>query len=171
MQDVAGQPLRCLKRNILSVLQALRSEKRRGLGRDVMKLILGIGVALLVALGVGWAWGASGRSDINRALRIAELREGLLEGRAAVLDARLDIYSVNFGEASRHLEAARRALRATDARLNDLGRQEDAKRLKLALTRIDEAQRMAGQLNQDANALAADAAKTIDGVLGSAAKN
>ncbi len=30
-----------------------------------MKIILGIGVALLVALGVGWAWGASGRSDIT----------------------------------------------------------------------------------------------------------
>jgi len=135
-----------------------------------MKLILGIGVALLVALGVGWAWGASGRSDINRALQIAELRDGLLEGRAAVLDARLDIYSVNFGEASRHLEAARTALRATDARLTGLGRQEDANRLKIAVARIGEAQRMAGQLNQNANALAADAAKTIDEVLGTTAK-
>jgi hypothetical protein len=136
----------------------------------IMKRILGVGVALLVALGAGWVWGASGRSELNRALRIAELREGLLEGRAAVLDARLEIYSVNFGEASRHLEAARSALRVADARLNGLGRQEDAKRLKIALTRIDEAQRMAGQLNQDANALAADAAKTINDVLGSAAK-
>jgi hypothetical protein len=136
----------------------------------MMKLILGIGVALLVALGVGWAWGAWGRSDINRTLRIAELRDDLLEGRAAVLDARLDIYSVNFGEASRHLEVARSALRAADARLSGLGRQEDANRLKIALTRIDEAQRMAGQLNQDANALAADAAKAINDVLGSTAK-
>ena len=135
-----------------------------------MKLILGISVALLVALGVGWAWGASGRSEVNRALQIAELRDGLLEGRAAVLDARLDIYSVNFGEASRHFEAARSALRAEGVRLNGLGRQEDAKHLEIALTRIDEAQRMAGQLNQDANALAADAAKTIDDVLGSIAK-
>jgi hypothetical protein len=132
----------------------------------MMKLILGIGLALLVALGVGWAWGAYGRSEITDALRIAELREGLLAGRAAVLDARLDIYSVNFGEASRHLEAARSALRAADARLTGLGRQEDAKHLAIALTRIDEAQRMAGQLNQDANALAADAAKAIDDVLG-----
>lgn len=130
-----------------------------------MKLILGIGVGLLLALGVGWVWGASGRSDINRALQIAELRDGLLEGRAAVLDARLDIYSVNFGEASRHLEAARTALRAADARLKALGRQEDSKRLEVAFTRIDETQRMAGQLNQDANALAADAAKTINDVL------
>jgi hypothetical protein len=135
-----------------------------------MKLILGIAATLLLALGVGWAWGASGRSDINRALRTAELRDGLLEGRAAVLDARLDIYSVNFGEASRHLEAARRALRAADTQLNGLGRQEDAKRLKLALTRIDEAQRLAGQLNQDANALAADAAKAVNDVLGNTAK-
>ena len=68
------------------------------------KLILGIGVALLVALGVGWAWGASGRANISRALEIAQLRDGLIESRVAVLDARLDIYSVNFGEASRHLE-------------------------------------------------------------------
>lgn len=80
----------------------------------------------------GCVWGASGRSDLNRALRIAELRDGLLEGRAAVLDGRLDIYSVNVGEASRHFEAARSALHATVARLNDLGRQADAKRLELA---------------------------------------
>jgi hypothetical protein len=136
----------------------------------MMKRILGVGVALLVALGVGGVWGASGRSDISRALELAELRDGLLEGRAAVLDARLDIYSVNFGEASRHLEMARSALRAADARLNDLGRQEDATQLKIALTRIDEAQRMAGQLSQDANALAADAARTVNDVLGRSAK-
>ena len=110
-----------------------------------MKRLLGICVALLVALGAGWAWGASGRSDLNRALLIAELRDSLLEGRAAVLDARLDIYSVNFGEAGRHLEAARSALRAAEARLNGLGRQADTKLVELALTKIDEAQRMAGQ--------------------------
>ena len=136
----------------------------------MMKLLLRIGVALLITLGVGWVWGASGKSDITRALRIAELRDGLLEGRTAVLDARLDLYSVNFGEASRHFEAARNAWRAAEARLNDLSRQEDTKRLEIALTRIDEAQRMAGQLNQDANALAADAAKTINDVLGSTVK-
>ena len=136
----------------------------------MMKRILGMGVALLVALGVGWVWGASGKSDISRALQLAELRDGLLEGRAAVLDARLDIYSVNFGEASRHLEMARSALRAADARLNDLGRQEEATQLKIALARIDEAQRAAGQLSQNANSQAADAARTINEVLGSIAK-
>jgi hypothetical protein len=114
-----------------------------------MKLILRVGVALLVALGGGWAWGASGRSDLNRALGIAELRDDLLEGRAAVLDARLDIYSVNFGDASRHLEAARSALRDATARLSGLGRQEDAQRLKIALTRIDDAQRRPAQSGRE----------------------
>ena len=131
----------------------------------MMTRILGIGVALLVALGAGWVWGAAGRWDLNGALQIAELRAGLLEGRAAVLDARLDIYSVNFGEASRHLEEARSVLRAAEARLNSLGRQADTKPLELALAKIDEAQRMAGQLNQDANALAAEASNAINDVL------
>ncbi len=131
-----------------------------------MKLILGIGVALLAALGAGWVWGASGKADINRSLQIVELRDSLLEGRVAVLDARLAIYSVNFGDASRHLEAARSALRDADGRLSALGRQEDAKQLETALTKIDEAQRKAGDLNQDANALAGEAAKTIDELIG-----
>lgn len=46
-----------------------------------------------------------------------------------------------------------------------LRRTEDAKSLEAALTRIDEAQRAAGQLNQSANALAADAAQTTGDVL------
>jgi hypothetical protein len=100
------------------------------------KLILRIGLALLLAVGVGWVLGASGRSNSDRALQIADLRAELLEGRAAVLDARLDIYSVNFGNASRHFEAARTALRAANSRLMSLKRTEDAKSLEAALTRI-----------------------------------
>src|SRR5579864_5569040 len=126
----------CPKRDILSPCPNVTVYAEALTQEDVMKLILGVGVALLVALGSGWALGASGRSDVNHALAIAELRDDLLEGRAAVLDARLEIYSVNFGEASRHLEAARSALRAANARLSGLGRQEDVERLKTASTRI-----------------------------------
>jgi len=134
------------------------------------KLILGIAVAVLVAFGIGWGLGVSGKTGTARALETAELRDILLEGRGAVLDARLDIYSVNFGDASRHLEAARTAVRAAAVRLTSLGHPDDAKRLDLALAKIDDAQRMAGKLNQDANALAGDAAKTINEVLESVAK-
>lgn len=45
------------------------------------KLILRIGLALLLAVGVGWVLGASGRSNSDRALQIADLRAELLEGR------------------------------------------------------------------------------------------
>jgi hypothetical protein len=55
-------------------------------------------------------------------------------------------------------------------RLMSLDLTEDARSLEAALTRIDEAQRLAGELNQDANAVAADAAKTIGDVLGRMAK-
>jgi hypothetical protein len=61
-------------------------------------------------------------------------------------------------------------LRAAEARLNILGRQADTKPLELALTKIDEAQRIAGQLNQDANALAAAASKAINDVLDTTVK-
>ena len=134
-----------------------------------MKRVLGIGIAMIAALGGGWVWGMSGRSAVTHALQTAELRDSLLEGRATVLDARLDIYSVNFGEASRHLEAARTAVRSASARLDEIGRHDDSKHLTLALKRIDQAQVMAGKLNQDANALAADAARTINEVLGGTA--
>lgn len=134
-----------------------------------MKRILGVGVALLVALLAGWMWGRSGKPALDRALQAAQLRDQLHEARSAVLDARLDIYSVNFGDASRHLEAARTALNAAAARLKNADREEDAKRLAVASTRIDEAQRLAGELNQDANSRAADAAKAIDEVLRPAA--
>jgi hypothetical protein len=135
----------------------------------VMKLVLGFVVAVLVAFGGGFALGAAGQSEMAGALRAAELRSGLVEARAAVLDARLDLYNVNFGEASRHFELARTSLRSADARLDALGREEDSKRLTHALSRIDEAQQMAGKLNQGANAVAADAAKAIDEVIGNTA--
>src|SRR3954447_4932400 len=132
----------------------------------MMKRVLGICVLVLIALLAGWIWGASGESATDRALQSSVLRGELLDARGAVLDARLDIYSINFGEASRHFETARSGVRAAKERSNGLGRQDDVKRLELALTRIDEAQRLAGQLNQDANARGSDAAKAIAEVLG-----
>jgi hypothetical protein len=93
-----------------------------------------------------------------------------VEAPSSVLDARLELYSVNFGDASRHLEDARAQLRRAEEQLKSLGRQDDVARLEPALTRIDEAQRLAGQLDQSANARAAEAAKIIDDVLGTEGK-
>jgi hypothetical protein len=134
------------------------------------KLVLGITVGLAVALLAGWIWGRSGRSDLARALQTSELRGELLGGRAAVLDARVAIYSVNFGEASRHLEGARGLLGRAAERLKSLGRDDELKQVQTALASIDDAQRMAGKLDQSANSRAGDAAKMLADVLDAEAK-
>jgi hypothetical protein len=129
------------------------------------KKILWVVVAMLVAALGGWVWGAAGRSDAVGALQTLELRSELLGARAAALDARVAIYSVNFGEASRHLENARGLLRRADERLKGLGRDAEVKQVETALASIDDAQRMAGKLDQGANTRAGDAAKVIADIL------
>ena len=125
---------------------------------------------VLVALLAGFLWGASGRSTLDRALQRSELRNELLDARAAALAARIDIYNTNFGEASRHLEDARSVAGRAAQRLDALGRDDDLKRLQSALGSIEEAQRLAGKLDLAANARAGDAAKAIDAVLESTGK-
>jgi hypothetical protein len=105
-----------------------------------------------------------------RALQTSELRGELLGARAAVLDARVAIYSVNFGEASGHLENARGLLGRAIARLKSLGRDEEVKQLETALAHLDDAQRMAAKLDQSANSRAGEAAKSIADVLDAEAK-
>jgi len=127
----------------------------------MMKLGAGIAVGLAGAFLAGWIWGASGQTEMARALQTSELRGELLGARAAVLDARVAVYSVNFGEASKHLENARGVLRRADERLKSLGRDADVKQLQTALASIDDAQRMAGRLDQSANSRAGEAAKIL----------
>ena len=136
----------------------------------MMKLGLGIAAGLAVALLAGWLWGRSSRPDMATALQTSELRDELLGARAATLDARVAIYNVNFGEASRHLEDARGVLRRADERLKSLGRDDAVRRVQTALASIDEAQRMAGKLDQSANSRAGEAAKAIADVLDAEAK-
>jgi len=129
------------------------------------KAVLVVVAVLAIALLAAWSWGALGRSDIANALKASDLRGDVLAARAAVLDARVAIYSVNFGEASGHLEDARALLGRADKRLASLGRDDEAARVQTALTSIDEAQRMAGKLDQSANARAGVAAKILAEVL------
>jgi hypothetical protein len=131
-----------------------------------VKLAVGVLAALLIAVAGGWIWGASGSWENERALREIELRNELLEGRTQLLDARLSVYDLNFGDASRHFEDAKGLLRRAAVRLNALGRGDEAKALELAVTTIDDAQRMAGQLDQAANKRAAEAVRAVSEILG-----
>jgi hypothetical protein len=104
------------------------------------------------------------------ALQTSELRSELVGARAAILDARMAIYSVNFGEASKHLEGARGLLGRADERLKSLGREDEVRQVQMALACIDDAQRMAGKLDQSANSRAGEAAKIVADVLDAGAK-
>ena len=125
---------------------------------------------VLVALLTGFLWGASGRSTLDRALQRSELRNELLDARAAALAALIDVYNTNFGEASRHLEDARSIGARAAQRLEALGRVENLKQLQSALSSIEGAQRLASKLDLAANARAGEAAKAIEAVLESTAR-
>jgi hypothetical protein len=137
---------------------------------STVKTGLMVTAVVLVALLAAFLWGASGKSTLDRALQRSELRNELLEAHGAALAARIDVYNTNFGEASRHLEAARSVAARAVQRLDGLGRADDIKQLQSALGSIEEAQRLVVKLDLAANARAGEAAKAIEAVLESTAR-
>ena len=92
------------------------------------------------------------------------------EDTAALMDALLADEVQHVRYANRWLkqmarENARTLLRRADERLKSLGHEEEVRQVGTALTSLDDAQRMAGKLDQSANSRAGDAAKIIAAVL------
>jgi hypothetical protein len=125
------------------------------------KLVLTGVVVILVVLGLGFAWGASGRFTAERALDDAKQQLDLAEARGRILEARVSIYNVNFGDAQRQLEDAKPALTRARDRYQQQGKRDSAEGLNAALTRVQEAQRLASRLDQNANSQANEALKAI----------
>jgi hypothetical protein len=124
------------------------------------KVLLGVAIGLGILL-VGFLWGASGRRTAERALDGAKQQLDLAEARGRILEARVSLYNVNFGEAQRQLEDAKVPLtRARDQYQQD-GKRDSAEGLSAALARLQEAQRLAGRLDQNANTQASEALKAI----------
>jgi hypothetical protein len=130
-----------------------------------LKLVLGVALGILLAFLVGWFWGRSGQRDLERQIEAAQLRMSLADARAKVLQARVDVFSVNFGNASRNLEAAKTPIRASVSGLERAGSGDLAQMATQALTRIDEAQRQAGALDQGANTTAEGAATALSEIV------
>lgn len=125
------------------------------------KLILSAFVALIVTLGLGFAWGASGRVALQADLDDARQQLDLADARARILDARVSLYNNNFGDASRHLEDAKPPLRRVKQRYQDARRSDPASSIDAALGQVDEAQRLSGKLDQSANGKAGEALDAI----------
>jgi hypothetical protein len=125
------------------------------------KLILSIFIGLIVCVGLGFAWGASGRRPLQTALNESRQRLDLAEARGHLLDARVSLYNMNFGDASRHFEAAKASLRQVRERYQEANRNDAAGNIGAALEHVDEAQRLAGKLDPASNSKAGEALEAI----------
>lgn len=122
------------------------------------KLVLGIVILILIALGFGFAWGASGRVTAQKALDTAQQQLDLADARGHILDARVSLYNVNFGDAQRDLDDAKAPLTRAHDRAPS---REVQNALSAALSHVQEAQRLASRLDPNANNQANEALKSI----------
>jgi hypothetical protein len=125
------------------------------------KWILTAVVALIVCLGLAYTWGASGRFALQRTLDQTRQQLDLAEARGLILDARVSLYNLNFGEASGSLEEAKAILRRTRERYQAAGRPDAALSIESAIRHVEEAQRLSGKLDQGANSRAGEALEAI----------
>jgi hypothetical protein len=126
-----------------------------------MKLVLTAVVVLIVVLGLGFAWGASGRVAAQRAIEDTKQQLDLAEARGKLLEARVGLYNVNFGDAQRLFEDAKTPLTRARDRYQQEGKREAAEGISAALEHVQEAQRLAARLDQNANNQASEALKAI----------
>jgi hypothetical protein len=127
----------------------------------VMRWVAAALMALIVAFGVGYALGGSGRVTTQNALDAARAELDLGEARRQILEARVSLYNVNFGDASRHFEDAKPALRRVHQRYQNERKNAAASSIAAALEHLAEGQRLAGKLDQAANSKANDALEAI----------
>lgn len=84
-------------------------------------LLIGPVVALMAAALSGWLWGASGRWEIDRALRAAEWRSLVIEARAEILGAQVSLGAGDHEGTIRRLVKARRVVEQACGRLDTPG--------------------------------------------------
>ena len=125
------------------------------------KLFLIGAVALLVVFGVGYALGASGRGVAERALSGTEQQIDLANARGLILQARVSLYNVNFGDAQRQLQDAQAPLTRVRSRYQKDGDDAAVQTISAVLAHVQNAQQLAGKLDQAANTQAAQAFETL----------
>ena len=126
-----------------------------------MKLVLTVFVLVVVAFGAGFAFGSAGRGTAQGALDDVRQQVDVAEARGRILEARVSLYNVNFGDAQRQLDDAKGPLTKARDRAQAQGAKPSADAFTAALGHVQEAQRLAGRLDQGANNRANEALKAI----------
>jgi hypothetical protein len=130
-------------------------------GMSRLKLIGIVAALILAALGLGFAWGASGRVALVQGVEDMKQQLDVAEARGHILDARVSLYNVNFGNAQRELDDARTPLARARDRAQAEGKKDAADAFSAALEHVQNAQRLASRLDQTANSQADEALKSI----------
>jgi hypothetical protein len=117
---------------------------------------------LILAFGVGWYVGASGRSALSVQLNDSAVRADVAEARAAILDARLSLTVANFGDARRAVQRAQVFAERLQVRLRETGQSDRAGAMQNVITRLSDADRLSGALDASASDAAAEALRTLE---------
>src|SRR4051812_23761782 len=96
-------------------------------------IAVAIFIALFVSFGIGYAFGGSSRFTLQNALDEARTKLDVSEARGQLLEARVSLYNVNFGDASRHFEDAKAPLRRVRERYQNIGKNAAAGSIGAAL--------------------------------------
>ena len=134
----------------------------------LLKIIAAVALGFVLAIAGGWVWGASGRLELQSRLKQTDLRLQIAEARARLLAARVDLYTLNFGAAAQNLESAKAPLEAV---IGSYERDGEAGRLteaRAALAAVEEARKLAAQVDQSAQGAAARALAAFERATGSA---
>ena len=118
---------------------------------------LALAAALLATLFVGRLWGASGRWELERALRVAALRGDVIEAHASILGARASLCGADVGETRLYLEHAGAVIGRAGSRIGDTGPIDESLRRDFAGfgAGIADAQRLAARLMRGADGASA----------------
>jgi len=126
-----------------------------------LKAVLILLVALALAVLGGWIWGATGQSRAEEALAKAGAGLHLASARGNMLAARVSLFEVNFGDASRSLEDAKADLLTAAEAFDRMRLTNEAAAAREVAARVDDAKQLAGRLDQSANTRIAEALRLL----------
>jgi hypothetical protein len=120
----------------------------------LLKIIAAVALGFVLAFAGGWVWGASGRLELQSRLKQTDLRLQIAEARGRLLAARVDLYTLNFGAAAQNLESAKGPLEAVIGIYERDGEADRLTEARAALAAVEEARKLAAQVDQAAQGAA-----------------